>query len=517
MPDTNTPLDLERRVFHLQTLYEVAQALNECRESAQIFQQVLTILMGTFGVEHGLALRWQPENTWQLISQRGLETSIVENLQKYLNSTQLSLHHSSQKGQFLKFLLRQIFQQELNDTEFAWLEFVARNKILGGILLGTKISGEGYSPEDRELLDAVTSYVTSSLENLQLYEELKEAQERLQLENIALREEVQREFETGTRIIGQSQQMRKILEQIRSIAKSPSSVLIYGETGTGKELVAKAIHYLSPRKDGPFVAFNSTAIPENLVESELFGIEAGVATGVKKHIGYFEQAHGGTLFIDEIGDMPLSSQAKILRVLQEKSFRRVGGTKEIQVDVRFIAATNKNLQEEIQKGSFREDLFYRVSVLEIQLPPLRERREDIPLLVNHFVKEFQRKIGKQIKGISRSAMRVLMEYDWPGNIRELENEIERVITLVREGTIIQPEDWSNKIKKSTHNLMLPTNFESGSLREIVDNLERQLIFETLEKFHWNKSKTARTLGLSRLGLQKKINRLGIQPKVNPVK
>ncbi|MCG8608798.1 sigma-54 dependent transcriptional regulator, partial [bacterium] len=331
----------------------------------------------------------------------------------------------------------------------------------------------------------------------------------LQLENIALREELLREYEGG-RIIGQSESIRKILTQIKNVAKSSSNVLIYGETGTGKELIAKTIHYLSPRKDLPFVAFNSTAIPETLVESELFGIEAGVATGVRKHIGYFEQADGGTLFIDEIGDMPLNSQAKLLRVLQERSFRRVGGTKEISVDVRVVVATNKHLEQEMREARFREDLYFRLSVLELQLPPLRNRRDDIPLLINHFVKKYQEIVDTKIKGFSTKAMRQLCEYDWPGNVRELENEVERAVTLVGDGALVQPEDLSRKISQIAPNLELPNTLSANTLRDALDSLEQHLIGEALKKYGWNKSEVARRLGISRLGLQKKIDRLGIR-------
>jgi transcriptional regulator with PAS, ATPase and Fis domain len=505
-----TEIELERRVFHLQTLYEVAQALNFCRESSQIYEQVLIILMGTFGVEQGLALVSSGQNGWRVISERGFGQEMYEGLERELQNSNFNSKNSSAKKVILRNYIRKLNKDTLLDGLSVWVEFPGREKILGGLFLGRKLSGEEYSQADHELLEAVASHVTTALENLQLYEKLKDAQERLQLENIALREEVQKEYEGG-RIIGQSEGMQKIMQQIRNVAKSPTNVLIYGETGTGKELVAKTIHYLSPRKDGAFVAVNSTAIPENLVESELFGIEAGIATGVKKHIGYFEQAEGGTLFIDEIGDMPVSSQAKILRVLQERSFRRVGGTKEITVDVRVIAATNKNLEQEMRNGNFREDLFFRLSVLEIHIPPLRNRRDDIPLLVNHFVKKYEVKIGTKIKGFSTKAMNLLNEYDWPGNIRELENEIERVITLSPNGAVIQPEDLSHKISQATPNIELPQVLTADSLRGAVDNLERYLIQNALAKYRWNKSAVARNLGISRLGLQKKIDRLGITP------
>ena len=373
-----------------------------------------------------------------------------------------------------------------------------------------KLSGDVYSETDHELLEAVASHSTTALENLQLYEELKDAQGRLQLENIALREEVLREYEDG-RIIGQSESIRKVLQQAKNIAKSPTNVLIYGETGTGKELLAKTVHYQSPRKDKSFVAVNCTAIPENLVETELFGIESGVATGVKKHIGYFEQADGGTLFIDEIGDMPLSSQAKILRVLQERSFRRVGGNKEIEIDVRVVVATNKNLEHEMREGNFREDLYFRLSVLELHLPPLRNRRDDIPLLVSHFVKKIGEKLETKIKGFSKGALRLLTEYDWQGNVRELENEVERAIALAGEGAVIQREDLSPKIYEKSPNIELPNALNAETLRGAVDQLESHLIQEALEKYRWNESEVARRLGISRLGLQKKLDRLGIQP------
>ncbi len=505
----SSKLELERRVFHLQTLYEVARALNACRDRAQIYREVLSILMGTFGVEYGLALTSLNQNDWKVIAERSFEKELGGELERKLSGLKFAGKPPSERKLILKEVIRKLNKKELDDDLSAWMEFSGRDNVLGGLCLGVKLSGEPYSAADYELLEAVTTYATSALENLRLYEELKEAQERLQLENLALREEVQKDYEEG-RIIGQSESIRKILQQIKNVAKSPTNVMIYGETGTGKELVAKTIHYLSPRNDRPFVAVNSTAMPENLVESELFGIEAGVATGVKKHSGYFEQADGGTLFIDEIGDMALSSQAKILRVLQERSFRRIGGTKEISVDVRVIVATNKNLEQEIRSGKFREDLYFRLGVLELRLPPLRSRRDDIPLLVNHFVKKCDEKLQTKIKGFSTRAVRLLMEYDWPGNIRELENEVERAITLAGEGALIQPEDLSSKIVGAAPSISLPNVLTAATLRGAVDNLERHLIQDALQTLRWNKTKVAQKLGLSRLGLQKKIDRLEIK-------
>lgn len=506
-------LELERQVFHLQTLYEIARALNNCRTSAQIYKEILSILMGTLGVEYGLSLDFSNLKEWKVVAERGFERELSPEFERELAKSRFDSKSSALKKKFIMNFLAKQRNGEISDEHSFWLEFAGREKVVGGLFLGEKLSAESYSETDHELLEAVASHSRTVLENLRLYEELKDAQERLQLENIALREEVLREYEGG-RIIGQSEPIRKILQQARNVAKSPTNVLIYGDTGTGKELLAKTIHYLSPRKDNSFVAVNCTAIPENLVESELFGIEAGVATGVKKHIGYFEQADGGTLFIDEIGDMPLSSQSKILRALQERSFRRVGGNKEIAVDVRVVAATNKNIEHEMKEGNFREDLFFRLSVLELNLPSLKSRRDDIPLLVSHFVKKVEEKLDTKIKGFSTKAIKLLMEYDWPGNVRELENEVERAITLSGEGALIQPENLSPKIHQSASSIELPNALNAETLRDAVDTLERHLIKEALEKYHWNKSEVARKLGISRLGLQKKLDRLGIQPGLN---
>lgn len=504
-------IELERQVFHLQTLYEIARALNNCRTSSQIYKEILSILMGTLGVEQGLSLDFLNFKEWKVVAERGFEQQLGVAVEQAVQKANFEAGSTGRRRDILRNFIGKKNGRELSEGHSFWLELPGREATIGGLFLGKKLSGEPYSETDHELLEAVASHSTTVLENLKLYEELKDAQERLQLENISLREEVLREYEGG-RIIGQSESILKVLQQAKNVARSPTNVLIYGETGTGKELLAKTIHYLSPRKDNIFVAVNCTAMPENLVESELFGIEAGVATGVKKHIGYFEQADGGTIFIDEIGDMPVSSQAKILRALQERSFRRVGGNKEIAVDVRVVAATNKDLQHQMREGDFREDLYFRLSVLELHLPSLRQRRDDIPLLINHFIKKVEEKLATKIKGFSTKAMNLLMmEYDWPGNIRELENEVERAITLSGEGALIQPEDLSPKIYKSTPTLELPNALNAENLREAVDLLERHLISDALEKYKWNKSEVARKLGISRLGLQKKLDRLGIRP------
>ncbi|MBW1705947.1 MAG: sigma-54-dependent Fis family transcriptional regulator [Deltaproteobacteria bacterium] len=333
--------------------------------------------------------------------------------------------------------------------------------------------------------------------------ELDAARKQLAHENVNLRHNLRRKF-SPSRIIGQSPGIRDILDKIEKVADTPIHILITGETGTGKELFAKAIHYYSSRNSKPFVALNCSALPETLIESELFGIEKGVATGVEKRIGKIEQADGGTLFLDEIGDMPLASQAKILRVLQEHELERLGGRKNISVDIKIIAATNKDLRQEVKNKTFREDLFYRLNVLHLDVPPLKERKDDIPLLLKAFCDSYAKNLNRFPMKFDPGVMEKLRDYPWPGNVRELENEIERAVALSFSDTITM-EDFSEQVL---------AHFSSESFKEIpaTDNL-REMEIATIKKVisdvKGNKTETARRLGLSREGLRKKMNRYGI--------
>lgn len=304
-------------------------------------------------------------------------------------------------------------------------------------------------------------------------------------------------------IIGKSRGAREVLATIRIIADSRANVLITGESGTGKELVARAVHNASRRKDFPFVAINCAAIPRDLIENELFGHEAGAYTGaISKEAGKAEVANQGTLFFDEIGEMPLSMQMKVMRFLQEKEFYRIGGTRPIKSDCRIITATNRNLEDDIAGGKFREDLFYRLNVIPIHMPPLRERREDIPLLSEHFLKKYAEENKKFIKGIDTMAMDMLMEYNWTGNIRELENVIERAVVLCKSDTI-SLEDLPNKISQRKS--------EEASIKGTIDlsgltlsDLERTALLNSLETENWNQTKAATRLGITRRQLRTKM-------------
>lgn len=320
-------------------------------------------------------------------------------------------------------------------------------------------------------------------------------------------------------IIGKSPELLKIFELITKIAPTPANVLIYGDSGTGKELVARAIHQHSKVADKPFVPITCSAIPESLLESELFGHVKGAFTGaIANKIGLFESANHGSVFLDEIGELTPLIQTKLLRVLQEREFKRVGGTETVKVNVRIIAATNKNLEEEVLAGRFREDLFYRLAVVPIRMPPLRERKGDVPLLVDHFLKKFSRSLGKDVKEISSYAMKVLMEYDFPGNIRELENIIERGVAL-ENSNIILPESLTLSMHQKKENKM-PSEplcsalhneqelFDLG-LDEIVSKFEKQLIEYGLAKADHSKMRAADLLKVSFRSLRYKIQKYGI--------
>jgi two-component system nitrogen regulation response regulator NtrX len=330
-------------------------------------------------------------------------------------------------------------------------------------------------------------------------------QQRLEWENRALRDTIDRRYE----IVGESKAIRMLREQILSAAPSNGRVLIRGESGTGKELIARAIHRHSARRDKPFVVVNCAAIPEELIESELFGHERGAFTGATaQRRGKFELADGATIFLDEVGDMSLKTQAKVLRVLQEQTFERVGGSESLTVDVRVIAASNKDLLEEIRRGAFREDLYYRLSVIPFEVPPLRERQEDIPILARYFLQSFCQEHGKPEQDLSPEAMQLLVDYHWPGNVRELRNVIERMVIMVAAKTI-QPFDLLPSLRRGgARREVWP--IPDGTLREARSRFEREFILRRLEENQWNVTRTAERLGIERSNLHRKMRAYGIE-------
>lgn len=329
---------------------------------------------------------------------------------------------------------------------------------------------------------------------------------RLQSENRELKDVLTSRYDFKQLISG-SARMEEVLNIAGRAARSRATVLLRGESGTGKEVLARAIHVASPRKEQAFIAVNVAAVPENLVESEFFGHEKGAFTGAdRQRKGRFEAADGGTLFIDEIGDIPVSSQVKLLRVLQERHFQRVGGSETVHVDVRVIAATNQNLEEMIREGSFREDLFYRLNVVTIRIPPLRERREEISLFIDHFIRKYSQEEGKEILSVSKEAMDILMKHDYPGNVRELENMIQRAVVLARSD-LITTDDMASYIG----HYKTETNEKSeDSLVQSVENLEIHMIRHALQTANGNQSEAARALGITERNMRYKMKKYGMK-------
>ncbi len=353
-------------------------------------------------------------------------------------------------------------------------------------------------------------YVTKPFEEEEILPLVRRAVDKRALarEVVYLRGELARQ-QDADELVGRSPQMQRLHQLIESVARTPVTVLIVGESGTGKELVARAIHRQGPNRDAPFVPVNVAAIADGVLESELFGHERGAFTGaLHRKLGKFELAQGGTLFLDEIATLRVDLQAKILRVLQERELERVGGTRRIKIDVRVLAATNVDLRRAIQAGTLREDLYYRLNVVQIAVPPLRERREDIPLLVEHFVRRYNAQFHKRISGVSPAALAILQGYGWPGNVRELQNIVERSVALV-EGPVIEARDLPL-------DLLLPEprgrvdGVEELPLKEARDQFERQLVLQVLERVQWNRTQAARLLGMHRNSLKAKLEAWGIR-------
>jgi two-component system response regulator PilR (NtrC family) len=363
-------------------------------------------------------------------------------------------------------------------------------------------------------------YITKPFKIEEIKMTIKKALENktLQTENSLLKQVVEDRYRLGS-IIGNSPKMQKVFEFVKKISPTKTNVLISGDSGTGKELVAKAIHYNSPRRDNPFVILNCGAIPENLLESELFGHMRGAFTGaISNKRGLFEAADGGTVFLDEVGELPLSMQVKLLRVIQDREFTRVGGTDPIRVDVRIVSATNKNIEEAVQKGKFREDLFYRLNVIHLKLPNLRERKDDIPLLAQHFLQQFSNELGTNIRHIAPEAMKRLMNYDYPGNVRELQNIIERAVAL-ESSDVLTVQNLSSYLDEKRDlargEILLDIPKDGIDLEQVVEDLEKTLILKALEKTKGIKKRAAELLHINFRSMRYRLEKYGLNHSDEP--
>ena len=359
--------------------------------------------------------------------------------------------------------------------------------------------------------EGALDYLTKPIDLDELLLMLQKVIERSNLikENKELKTQLQERYAFPHIVYG-SPKMEEVMGLVARVASSQTTILIRGESGTGKELIANAIHYASPRSGKPYVKVSCAAIPETLLESELFGHEKGAFTGAtQKRIGRFEEANGGSIFLDEIGDLSAGTQVKLLRILQDKEFQRLGSNLSLKTDVRVIAATHRNLEEAIQKGLFREDLYYRLNVISITLPPLRERREDIPLLIDHFLKKYSQKNQKSISDISKEARTLLLRYLYPGNVRELENLVERAVVLCR-GEMITTQDLPFHIKEGTSEKLWESSKKTKSLPESLEEIERDSIIKALHQHNGVQTKAAESLGISERVLRYKIKKYGIR-------
>jgi len=497
MPQTQ--FELRRKLLQLEALYDVGRALNTLRPEGELLEElmqraisVLDAAVGfvfsideTMNVQHLFAFGFEPPSI--------PESILAEEPVRRLLSTRVPL--STPVAKFLG----------VTAGDLLLAPMMSGDSVVGAIGVGGKEergSGSGsFVEDDLRFLGSLAAIGGAAVDNARNYHRLNMVRESLEDENRSLKQRMLREYNDRL-MIGDSSKMQRVIDLVARVADSHANVLIRGESGTGKEMVARLIHGNSPRRDGPFVAINCAALPETLLESELFGIERGVATGVEARPGKFEMARGGTVFLDEVGDIAPALQAKLLRVLQEREIEKLGGRRRIAVDVRILAATHRDLEQMIEVGEFRQDLYYRLKVVEIVLPPLRDRRDDIPKLVRFFLDKYGKREGLHDVRITQEALQRLMHYQFPGNVRELENLIEGALALTTD-PVIDPGD-----------LLLPEEARIGPEGELgadlptLDDLERRYIARVLAHTGGNMTKASRILGIDRKTLYRHRDRLG---------
>jgi len=495
----------ECRINVLPTLYKVSQVIAESEDLEHSLDIILTIMRKRLKITRG-AVTLYDRSTETISIHRSFGLSDVEKSRGVYSPGEgitgevvesgvpIMAPHIADDSRFLDRTKAHGDGAGLNASFFC-VPITHAKKVLGAISAERVYHNRNLLKQDMELMATLGSMIAPAVE-LYMLENVDKV--RLENENRRLRSELKQKYKPEN-IIGNSKPMQDIYQLIEKVSATKATVLVLGESGVGKELVASAIHYSSPAADGPFVVFNCAALPESIVESELFGHEKGAFTGaVAQRKGRFEMADGGTIFLDEVGELSLPLQAKLLRVLQQKTFERVGGSKPVRVDLRIIAATNRDLPDMIAKGNFREDLFYRLNVFPITIPPLRERSSDVILLADHFVMKSAQEMSKEVKRISTPALNMLMAYHWPGNVRELENVIERAVILADDGVI--------------HGYNLPpslqTSAETGAsfgcgLEAKIQAVEYEMIVEALKNHNGNTTEAAKELGLTRriLGLR----------------
>jgi Nif-specific regulatory protein len=510
---TETAVERRRRL-ELEILYRVSQAIAHQHNLTALLNEVLDIMETEMGLARGTVTLRQPDTDVFLIqASRGLGPEEVRRGQYRLGDGITGHVAQTGRGEVVPDVSREprfldLIQVPDRHNAFVCVPIIRDGFVIGTFSIDRPRANREDLDRDMEFMQLLANLLAESVASIR---EQIEERETLMAENRRLRQQIGDTYQPSN-IIGNCRSMRHVYEQIAQVADSTATVLVRGESGTGKELVAGAIHYSSPRRANAFVAVNCAALPETLIESELFGHEKGAFTGAdRQRRGRFQQANGGTLFLDEIGDISAQVQVRLLRVLQEQAFEPVGSDETVRVNVRVVAATSKDLESEMRKGNFREDLYYRLNVFPIHLPPLRERKSDIMLLADHFVRKYNEAYGKQVKRISTAAINMMMAYHWPGNVRELENCVERaVLTGVDEvihGYQLPP---SLQTDSETGTAILPAS--GASLKNLVDSYERELIIDALKRHRGNAAAAARALQTTQRIVNYRIAKLGIEPR-----
>ncbi|MFH1985362.1 MAG: sigma 54-interacting transcriptional regulator [Pseudomonadota bacterium] len=504
-----------KRIEEVTLLYEISKALNENLDLRKALYIVLENLSNSLNMARGTVTLLDPlRDEIRIEVAHGLSKSAMEKAKyklgegitgRVIESGQpVIIPKISEEPGFLNRTASRKSKQD-QERSFICVPVKKGNHVIGALSVDQAFNDAYPLKNSQKLLSVVATMIAQHVINI---ENIKREKEMLRDENKRLRNELENKYSI-TNIIGNSNKMREVFQMISQVSHSNATVLIRGESGTGKELAANSIHYNSPRAKGPFIKVNCAAIPVNLIESELFGHERGAFTGaIKLKLGKFELAHNGTLFLDEIGSIGLDVQANLLRVLQEKELERVGGQRTIKVDVRIVAATNKNLEEAVEEGIFRDDLYYRLNVFPIYMPPLRERKTDVLLLADHFLEGYAKENQKDIKRFSTPAIDMLMAYHWPGNVRELENCIERAVLLCEEGVI--------------HSYHLPPTLQTGeesgtlpaqSLEDAIANMEREMIIDSLKNTRGNSTAAAALLKTTVRKFNYKAQKFGIDFRI----
>jgi len=486
--------ELRRKLLQLEALYDVGRALNTLRPEDELLEELMHRAISVLDATTGFVFALDEKLQVQTLFTFGVEAPPPDAVLAEPPIKQVMASREPMMVTVSRFLGGA-------GSDLLIAPMISGESILGVIGVGGKevrgSAGAGaFLEDDLRFLASIAAIGGAAIENTRHFHRLDLVRETLEDENRALKHRMLREA-SDRLMVGESPKMQRVIDLVARVADSQASVLIRGESGTGKEMVARLIHGNSPRREGPFVAINCAALPETLLESELFGIERGVATGVEARPGKFELAKGGTIFLDEVGDIPVALQAKLLRVLQEREIEKLGGRRRIPVDVRILSATHRNLEEMIEQGEFRNDLYYRLKVVEIVLPPLRERKDDIPKLVRFFLEKYGKREGLHDVRITQEALQKIMRYPFPGNVRELENLIEGALALTTD-PVIDPGD-----------LLLPESAAGTDQRELsgdlptLDQLEARYVARVLAFTKGNISKAAKILGVNRATLHRK--------------